>query len=64
VMRLIRQLNQQHGKTVIFVTHDPRMADFADRTIYLLDGIIHKEVTRAVDVEALRPGPAEYPQGF
>jgi putative ABC transport system ATP-binding protein len=43
VMRLIRQLNQTHGKTVIFVTHDPRMAEFADRTIYLLDGIIHRE---------------------
>jgi putative ABC transport system ATP-binding protein len=44
VMRLIRQLNQEQGKTVIFVTHDPRMAEFADRTIYLLDGVIDKEV--------------------
>ncbi|MEW5961568.1 MAG: ABC transporter ATP-binding protein, partial [Chloroflexota bacterium] len=38
VMRLIRQLNQEQGKTVIFVTHDPRMAEFSDRTIHLLDG--------------------------
>lgn len=44
VMHLIRQLNQEQGKTVIFVTHDPRMAEFADRIIYLLDGVIHKEV--------------------
>jgi putative ABC transport system ATP-binding protein len=43
VMRLVRQLNQEQGKTVIFVTHDPRMADFADRTINLLDGIIDTE---------------------
>jgi len=43
VMRLIRQLNQTQQKTVIFVTHDPRMADFADRVIYMLDGIIHRE---------------------
>jgi len=43
VMTLIRQLNQAHGKTVIFVTHDPRMADFADRTIHMLDGVIHRE---------------------
>jgi putative ABC transport system ATP-binding protein len=43
VMRLIRQLNQEQGKTVIFVTHDPRMAEFGDRTIHLLDGVIHKE---------------------
>ena len=45
VMRLIRRLNQEQGKTVIFVTHDPRMAEFADRTIHLLDGVIHSEVT-------------------
>jgi putative ABC transport system ATP-binding protein len=43
VMRLIRQLNQEQGKTVIFVTHDPRMAEFADRTVHMLDGIIHAE---------------------
>jgi putative ABC transport system ATP-binding protein len=43
VMRLIRQLNQSQSKTVIFVTHDPRMADFADRVVYMLDGIIHRE---------------------
>ena len=46
VMRLIRQLNQEQGKTVIFVTHDPRMAEFADRTIHLLDGVIHAEEVR------------------
>ena len=44
VMRLIRTLNQSQHKTVIFVTHDPRMADFADRTINLLDGVLHSEV--------------------
>jgi len=43
VMRLIRRLNQEQNKTVIFVTHDPRMAEFADRTINLLDGVIHSE---------------------
>jgi putative ABC transport system ATP-binding protein len=43
VMRLIRQLNQEQGKTVIYVTHDPRMAEFADRVITMLDGVIHKE---------------------
>ncbi len=44
VMGLIRHLNQQQGKTVVFVTHDPRMAEFADRTIHLLDGVISREV--------------------
>ncbi|MDM8518451.1 ABC transporter ATP-binding protein [Anaerolineales bacterium HSG6] len=44
VMTLIRELNQTQYKTVIFVTHDPRMADFSDRTIHMLDGVIHNEV--------------------
>jgi putative ABC transport system ATP-binding protein len=48
VMRLIRQLNQEQGKTVIYVTHDPRMADFADRVINMLDGLIHREVVKEV----------------
>ena len=42
---MIRKLNQEQTKTIIcFVTHDPRMADFADRTINLLDGVINSEV--------------------
>jgi putative ABC transport system ATP-binding protein len=49
VMRLIRQLNQEQAKTVIYVTHDPRMADFADRVIIMLDGVIHKEEARNGD---------------
>jgi putative ABC transport system ATP-binding protein len=46
VMRLIRRLNQEQGKTVIYVTHDPRMADFADRVVTMLDGVIHTEVVK------------------
>ncbi len=46
VMKLVRRLNQEQGKTVIFVTHDPRMADFADRTIHMLDGVIDTEVVK------------------
>jgi putative ABC transport system ATP-binding protein len=46
VMRLIRQLNQEQGKTIIFVTHDPRMAEFADRIITMFDGQIHGETVK------------------
>jgi putative ABC transport system ATP-binding protein len=49
VMRLIRQLNQEQNKTVVFVTHDPRMADFADRIINMLDGKIANEQVRHID---------------
>jgi putative ABC transport system ATP-binding protein len=46
VMRLVRRLNQEQGKTVIYVTHDPRMADFADRVVNMLDGIIASQEVR------------------
>jgi putative ABC transport system ATP-binding protein len=51
VMHLIRQLNQEQGKTVIYVTHDPRMADFADRVITLLDGKINSETIKSMNNE-------------
>jgi putative ABC transport system ATP-binding protein len=44
VMRLVRQLNQEQDKTVIFVTHDPRMAEFSDRVVHMLDGKISEEI--------------------
>jgi putative ABC transport system ATP-binding protein len=37
IMRLIAELNKE-GMTVVFVTHDPRMAEFAGRVIELQDG--------------------------
>ncbi|MCA9428828.1 MAG: ABC transporter ATP-binding protein, partial [Candidatus Omnitrophica bacterium] len=43
VMTLVRNLNQDQEKTVIYVTHDPRMADFADRVIHMTDGVIGRE---------------------
>jgi putative ABC transport system ATP-binding protein len=42
VMNLLRELHQA-GSTVCMVTHDPRYAEFADRTIRLFDGRIVEE---------------------
>ena len=39
IMRLLKALNAE-GTTVIFVTHDPRMAQFACRLIQIRDGQI------------------------
>ena len=40
VMEVIVKLNRERGTTVVYVTHDPRMAKFASRTIQLRDGQI------------------------
>ena len=39
IMRLAKELNEE-GMTIVFVTHDPRMAAFASRLIQLRDGQI------------------------
>jgi putative ABC transport system ATP-binding protein len=37
IMQLLAQLNAE-GMTIVYVTHDPRMAEFAGRLIQLFDG--------------------------
>jgi putative ABC transport system ATP-binding protein len=46
VMNLLRDLHA-NGATICMVTHDPRYADMADRTIHLLDGRIVDEINGA-----------------
>ncbi len=42
VMDLLTELHQQ-GTTICMVTHDPRYADYADRTVHLFDGRVVEE---------------------
>ncbi|HET9220033.1 MAG TPA: ABC transporter ATP-binding protein [Terriglobia bacterium] len=42
VMDLLKELHQE-GATICMVTHDPRYASYADRTIHLFDGRIVEE---------------------
>ena len=37
IMNLAKELNEE-GMTIVFVTHDPRMAEFAGRMVQLQDG--------------------------
>jgi putative ABC transport system ATP-binding protein len=45
VMELLQQLHHESA-TICMVTHDPRFAGLADRTIHLFDGRIIEETTR------------------
>lgn len=38
IMGTIKELNEEKGVTVILVTHDPSMAEFAERIVRLRDG--------------------------
>jgi len=50
IMTLIKALNEQHGKTVIIVTHDAALAStYAHRTVTMLDGRIVEEAREIVE---------------
>jgi putative ABC transport system ATP-binding protein len=38
VLRLLQELNQTQGKTIVMVTHDPKAAEYAKRTLHLDKG--------------------------
>ena len=48
IVNLMRKLNEDLGQTFIVVTHDPQIAEVADRIIYLKDGLIEgiKSISR------------------
>lgn len=46
VMELLKGLHK-NGSTICMVTHDPRYAAFADRTIHMFDGKIVQETSQA-----------------
>jgi len=44
ILDLLQALNKQHGKTIVMVTHDPRAAERANRTLHLEKGRLEREV--------------------
>src|SRR5512135_762756 len=50
VMALVVALNREFGKTIILVTHDPKVARMAHRQLHLEKGVL----TRDVNVDELR----------
>ena len=45
ILTLLQQLNRDHGKTIIMVTHDPRAAEFATHTLHLDKGQLAEQAT-------------------
>jgi putative ABC transport system ATP-binding protein len=46
VLRIFKRLNEK-GITIIFVTHDPEIAEYGSRTIHIRDGLIEQDVEQA-----------------
>jgi len=53
VMEELRRVNEERGRAVVLVTHNPRDATFADRVLFLVDGRLSEET------ELRGPGASE-----
>ena len=47
ILHLLQVLNQQHGKTIVMVTHDQKAADFATHELHLDKGVLVEQVKNA-----------------
>jgi putative ABC transport system ATP-binding protein len=44
IMELLRRSCDELGQTIIVVTHDPKAAAYADRIVFLSDGLVSREL--------------------
>jgi putative ABC transport system ATP-binding protein len=49
IMRLLRRIAKEQGRSVVIVSHDQRIRDIADRILWLEDGQFKDVVTMATD---------------
>lgn len=49
IMRLLRRIAKEQGRSVVIVSHDQRIKDIADRVLWLEDGEFKQAVNMAVD---------------
>ncbi|MGW0884670.1 ABC transporter ATP-binding protein [Streptomyces sp. NPDC002671] len=62
VLALLRGVVEEHGQTVVMVTHDPVAASYAQRVVFLADGQVTGELAEptaesvALRMAALEPG--------
>ena len=47
IMRLLVELNEQHARTIVLITHERDIAAFSKRTVELRDGLVVRDERRA-----------------
>jgi putative ABC transport system ATP-binding protein len=54
IMELLSSLNQNQGRTIIMVTHDPHTTEYAGRTLHLDSGVLVRESQQPKQETAVR----------
>jgi len=54
VLGTFQKLNEEYGRTIILITHEPDVAEYADRILYIRDGLLvenpNKHVKKIVNL--------------
>jgi putative ABC transport system ATP-binding protein len=53
ILKLIEEVNQKYGNTVIMVTHNEAISKMADHVIKLRDGVVRKNIVNETKVDAV-----------
>lgn len=53
IMHLIKSMAREYNQTIVMVTHDVRLAEFADKVVHIHDGKINKIEERIEDVSSM-----------
>ncbi|MCR5367479.1 MULTISPECIES: ABC transporter ATP-binding protein [Eubacterium] len=53
ILKLIEDVNQKYGNTIIMVTHNEAIQHMADHTIKLRDGVVRKNIVNEEKVSAM-----------
>ena len=56
VMEMIRTFARTFHQTIILVSHDPEMTEYADRIVTLVDGVIISDVKTSQDAALTAAG--------
>jgi putative ABC transport system ATP-binding protein len=59
IMNLLRELNEASSQTFVLVTHDSKMAAYAQRIVYMVDGLIVDEKRTDQAKQPSNPAPEQ-----